>query len=85
MQEKIMVSDALSGINASLESLGYMISQTANQQLRQTLIQMRNASETSQFELFEMAKNHDYYEPAAEASQEEIKQVRDIFSGSSLL
>ncbi len=85
MQEKIMVSDALSGINASLESLGYMISQTANQQLRQTLIQMRNASETSQFELFEMAKNHGYYEPAAEASQEEIKQVRDIFSGSSLL
>ena len=85
MQEKIMVSDALSGINASLKALGYMISQTANQQLRQTLIQMRNASETSQFELFEMAKSHGYYEPAAEASQEEIKQVRDIFSGSSLL
>ncbi len=38
MQEKTMVSDALSGINASLESMGYMISQTANQQLRQTLI-----------------------------------------------
>ena len=56
MQEKTMVSDALSGINASLESMGYMISQTANQQLRQTLIQMRNSGETSQYELYELAK-----------------------------
>ena len=67
MQEKTMVSDALSGINASLESMVYMISQTANQQLRQTLIQMRNSGETSQYELYELAKNHGYYEPAAEA------------------
>ena len=85
MQEKTMVSDALSGINASLESMGYMISQTANQQLRQTLIQMRNSSETSQYELYELAKNHGYYEPAAEAKEEEIKQVRSIFSKTSLL
>ena len=85
MQEKTMVSDALSGINASLESMGYMISQTANQQLRQTLIQMRNPGETSQYELYELAKNHGYYEPAAEAKEEDIRQVRAIFSGKSLL
>ena len=85
MQEKTMVSDALSGINASLESMGYMISQTANQQLRQTLIQMRNSGETSQYELYELAKNHGYYEPADEAKEEDIRQVRAIFSGKSLL
>lgn len=85
MQEKTMVSDALSGINASLESMGYMISQTANQQLRQTLIQMRNSGETSQYELYELAKNHGYYKPAAEAKEEDIRQVRAIFSGKSLL
>lgn len=85
MEEKTMVSDALSGINASLENMGYMISQTANQQLRQTLIQMRNAGETSQYELYELAKNHGYYEPAAEAKDEDIKQVRSIFNTQTLL
>ena len=85
MQEKTMVSDALSGINASLENMWYMISQTENQQLRQTLIQMRNAGETSQYELFELAKNHGYYEPASPAKEEDIKQVRSIFNDHSLL
>lgn len=75
-----MVSDALSQINASLESYGYMISQTANQQLRQQLIQMRNSCETSQYELFELAKNHGYYEPARPATSEDIQQVKQIFS-----
>lgn len=80
MQEKIMVSDALSQLNSSLENYGYMISQTANQQLRQQLIQMRNSCETSQYELYELAKNHGYYQPAAMATQEDIKAVKAIFT-----
>ena len=84
MQEKIMVSDALSQINASLQSMGQMITQTANPQLRQTLIQMRNSGETCQYELYEIAKNHGYYEPADKATDEEIKQVKNIFDGNKL-
>lgn len=80
MQEKIMVSDTLSQLNSSLENYGYMISQTANQQLRQQLIQMRNACETSQYELYELAKSHGYYEPAQPAKSEDIQQVKQIFT-----
>lgn len=80
MQEKIMVSDALAQINASLEGYGHMISQTANQKLRQQLIQMRNACETSQYELFELAKNHGYYEPAPPATEQEIENIKRIFT-----
>lgn len=82
MQEKTMVADTLTQINASLSNFGQMITQTANQQLRQSLIQMRNASEASQYELYEIAKNHGYYEPAPEATAEEIKQIRSIFEVS---
>ena len=45
MQEKTMVADTLTQINGSLSNFGQMITQTANQQLRQSLIQMRNAAE----------------------------------------
>lgn len=79
MQEKTMVADTLTQINATLSNFGQMISQTANQQLRQCLIQMRNAGEASQYELYEIAKNHGYYEPAPEATSEEIRQIRSIF------
>lgn len=79
MQEKIMVSDTLTQMNSSLENYGYMISQTANQQLRQQLIQMRNACETSQYELYELAKNHGYYQPASKAKEEDINAVKAIF------
>ncbi len=82
MQEKTMVADTLTNINSSLASMGNMITQTANQQLRQCLIQMRNAGEASQYELYEIAKNHGYYEPAPEATTEDIKQVRSIFEVS---
>jgi Spore coat protein len=82
MDEKIMVSDALSGINGCLTRYGEMISQTENQQLRQTLQQMRNEAETSQYELFTLAKSKSYYQPAQKASQDEVKNVKTIFSGN---
>ncbi len=85
MNEKTMVADTLSQINASLEHYGSMISQTQNQKLRQTLIQNRNACEVSQYELYDMAKQHGYYHPAKAATPEEIKEVRSIFEGKSML
>ena len=85
MNEKTMVADTLTSLNSSLEHYGSMISQTQNQKLRQALIQSRNACEVSQYELYDMAKQHGYYQPAAEASEEEIRQVRSIFEGKSLL
>ncbi len=85
MNEKTMVADTLTQINSSLERYGSMIAQTQNQKLRQMLIQTRNSCEVSQYELYDMAKQHGYYEPAADATPEEIKQVRSIFEGKSML
>lgn len=81
MEEKVMVADALTGINGCLSKYGDMIAQTENQQLRQTLQQVRNSTETSQYELFTLAKNKAYYEPAAKATDEEMKQVKKLVSG----
>lgn len=80
MQEKVMVADSLAGMNASLKTYADFISQTEHPELRQMLIQIRNADETSQFELFNLAKAKGYYVPAAMATQEEIANVKSIFN-----
>lgn len=80
MQEKVMVSDALAGMNASLKTYGDFIAQTEHPELRQTLIQIRNADETSQYELFQLAKSKGYYVPAAMATPEEVANVKSIFN-----
>ncbi len=78
MDEKVMVADALNGINGCLTRYEEMITQTENQNLRQTLQQIRNQAETSQYELFTLAKSKAYYEPAAKAKEEEIMQVKSL-------
>ncbi|MDF2943320.1 MAG: hypothetical protein K0S01_2178 [Herbinix sp.] len=83
MQEKAMVSDALNTLNSGLKTYTDMISQTENQNLRSTLQQMRNEAETSQYELYTIAKNKNYYQPSGQASQNEINTLKSVFSGSS--
>lgn len=83
MQEKAMVSDALNTLNSGLKTYTDMISQTENQELRSALQQMRNEAENSQYELYSIAKNKHYYQPAGQASQNEINNLKSTFSGSS--
>jgi len=83
MQEKAMVNDALNSINAGLKAYADMISQTENPQLRNTLIQMRNETEQSQYELYQIAKNKNYYQPSAQASPTEVQNIKSVFSGST--
>ena len=78
MQEKDMVNNALSHINAGLTNFANMIAQSENQELRQTLQQMRDSAEKSQYELFNIAKSHNYYTPAQKASEQEIATVKAI-------
>lgn len=84
MQEKAMVSDTLAGINGELTRFGEMIPQTDNKELKQTLKQMRNACETSQEEIYQIAREKSYYVPAAQATQAEISHVKSLFSSSAL-
>ncbi len=80
MQEKEMISDYLAGINASLAGYGSIIAQCENQQLRQTIIEMRNQDEIRQYALFVKAKEMGYYIPAQPATQEEIATVKQQMS-----
>lgn len=84
MSEKTMVSDTLAGINGELVRFGEMIPQTENKELKQTLKQFRNACETSQEEIFEIAREKSYYVPAQKASRDAVEHVKGLFSKSTL-
>lgn len=76
MREKDMVNDVLSMINSSLTTYASAIAEAENQQLRQTLQQMRNSDEQFQFQLAQAAMQKGYYQPAQMASQQDIQQVK---------
>ena len=80
MNEKTMVTDALTGINGELKMFGDMIAQTENAQLKQALKQMRNQSEMSQEEIYQIARAKSYYVPAAKATPEEISHVKSVLT-----
>ncbi len=80
MDEKTMVSDTLNAINSELTRYTEMIAQSENQQLKQTLKQIRNQCETSQEELYQIARSRQYYIPAAKATAEEVAHVRSILT-----
>lgn len=84
MQEKTMVADVLAGINGELSKYGSMIAETENKELKQTLKQLRTACEQSQEEIFQIARAHSYYVPAAKATAEEVAHVRSLFTGATL-
>lgn len=83
MNEKAMVNDTLVGINGELVRYGEMISQTGNPQLKETLKQMRNQCEMAQEEIYQIAREKQYYVPAAPATQEEIAHVKSIVTQES--
>ena len=80
IDEKTMVADTLAGINGELTRFGEMIPQTENKQLKQTLKQLRNSCETSQEEIYQLARQHQYYVPAEKATSKEIQHVKNILS-----
>jgi len=82
MREKDMVNDVLSMINSSLTGYANVIAQTENQQMRQTIQQLRNGDEQFQFQLCQAASQKGYYQPAQMASQQEIQQVKSQLGSS---
>ena len=80
LDEKTMVADTLAGINGELVRYGEMIPQTENMQLKQVLKQFRNQCETSQEEIYQLARSKQYYVPAAKATAAEIQHVRSVLS-----
>lgn len=83
MQEKDLVMDILSMTKASLGSYAKAISETSNQQLRSTLQQIRNSDEQFQYQLYQLASQKNYYQPAQPASAQDINQIKQQFSQST--
>lgn len=84
MDEKTMVSDALTGVNGELKMFGDMIPQTENKELKQCLKQLRNAAEMSQEQMYQLARKKSYYVPAAKATREEIEHVKNVLCQPSM-
>lgn len=76
IQDKEMVNDVLSMVKASLTGYATCISETSNQQLRQTLQQIRNSDEQYQFQLAQLAQQKGFYKPASTADSQDIQTVK---------
>lgn len=80
MQEKDMVNDVLSMVSSSITGYAGIITQTSNQQLRQTIQQIRDNDEKFQYELSKVAETKGYCKPIQTASSHEIQQVKSQLS-----
>jgi len=81
MREKDMVNDVLSTVNSSLTGYANVIAQTSNQQLRQTITQIRNQDEMFQYDLYKLAEQKGFYHAAQPADQNDLQQVKSYFAG----
>ena len=84
LDEKTMVSDALTGVNGELTRFGEMIPQTENKELKSVLKQFRSTCEQSQEELYQIAREKSYYVPAQKATEEEVAHVKGLFTSKTL-
>ena len=82
MEEKAIVNDVLSSTKSCLKDFESAITETANMELRQTLQNLRNSSESFQYELFKLAESKGYYKPAQNATLEEIASVKTEVTNS---
>lgn len=77
MDEKTMVNDVLNGVKADLSGYQTAITETENMQLRQVFQQLRDDSESYQYELFKVASSKGYYQPAKAADAMEIQTTKN--------
>ncbi|MBP3596137.1 MAG: spore coat protein [Clostridia bacterium] len=77
MEEKYMVNDILENAKNSITTYSNTITETSNMNLRQTIQNLRNSTESFQYELFKLAESKGYYTPAEDAKIEEINKVKN--------
>ena len=82
MQEKDMVIDILSGVKASLGTYAKTIAECNDPNLRQTFQQMRDGDEKFQYDLYKVAHQKGYYQPAPPADQAQCMQLKNHISQS---
>lgn len=72
-----MVNDVLSMTKAGMSDYTRAIGECSNQNLRQTLQQMRNGDEQFQYNLYQIAEQKNYYKAAQPANQQDMMQVKN--------
>lgn len=77
MEEKIIINDVLSSVKSTLKNFEEAIIESENMELRQTFQNLRNSTESYQYELFKIAESKGYYKPASLVSQDEITQIKN--------
>lgn len=80
MNEKIAVSDILADLHSAITMCTYAIQHANNKKFRDTLVQARNKYEDLEWDLYLIAKQKQYYVPAAPAGQADIEQVKQAIS-----
>lgn len=80
MQEKDMVNDVLAMTKAGMNEYTRAIGEASNQNLRQTLQQMRDGDEQFQYSLYQLAEQKGYYQSAQSANQQDMQQIKSQLS-----
>ncbi len=80
MLEKFMVNDVLSQVNSSIGNYANVITQAACPEFRKTIQDIRNSCEAFQYDLFKVAQNKGYYQPAEIATPHEVMAVKNMFA-----
>ncbi|WP_066502167.1 spore coat protein [Abyssisolibacter fermentans] len=84
LQERDMVNDILSMTKASSSTYTTAIHCCSNQQLRTILQQLRNEAENFQYQLYEIANQKGYYQPAKTVEAQERQQIKQSLSQNTM-
>lgn len=82
MQDRDMVNDILAGTKSSINVYTHAIMETSNQQLRNTLIQLRDEAEKMQYQIYQMAEQKGWYMPAPQANQTDVNKIKSSLSSA---
>ena len=80
MQEKEMMGDALSSLNALITMLNYDIMHCNDKMLKDTFVSYRNQMEDIHWQLYVLCRDNGYYIPAAPAGMADVDAVKTAIS-----
>ncbi|MEG1008357.1 MAG: spore coat protein [Clostridia bacterium] len=80
MNEKNCVNDILKELNSTITMINYSIEQSNNETFRDVLIDYQTSLINFQWDVYNIAKEKQYYIPAAPAGKSDIEQVKNSVS-----
>ncbi|MBE3583992.1 MAG: spore coat protein [Limnochordaceae bacterium] len=78
MQDKDFASDILGSVKMHVDMFTKAAQEASTPQLRQALINLRNQCEQTQWQLFELARNNNWYQVPKQASADEVQKVASM-------